>query len=654
MTLRDLPWLSARERIARRAILLVCAVVLLPYAAVAQAFDVVVYGGTSAGVAAALSAARLGRGVALVEYHPYLGGMMTSGLGKSDVETRDAIGGLFRELVERVGRDYVSRYGADSPNVKASREGYYYEPSVAQRVVDSMVAGEPRIQVFRAHRLEEVVRRGNRVVAIRVTDRATGEVKELRGGVFVDATYEGDLLAFAGARYRLGREGRAEFGEPHAGVIYQDYETRALLAGTTGEGDRRIPAYTFRLCLTDDPANARVLAAPPPDYDRARYTGYIDDWKAGRMAPPKVMKDGVGYFGPTFNTVVRALSFARLPNRKLDVNMNPRPLGFPFAELNAEYPEADWPTRERIVERIRNMTLGLLYFLQNDKAVPLEHRTLARTFNLAKDEFTDTDNFPWQLYVREARRLVGLYTLTELDTRVAAGLERTPIHADSVAAGEFPIDSFPVRAREPGHDVALEGYIFMLDTTRPYQVPYSIMVPETVDALLVPVAASTSHVAFSTIRTEPTWMALGQAAGVAAHLALASNRQPRAVDISDLQRALLRQGQVLTHFEDIDVRDPAHAALQYFGTKGFFTGYQTRSHDVLERTLAAAWLAKVAPHRRLPKSSAAFVTGADMTALFPGLDESWRGPAASRRDPADAVRRGEFCQALYAWLEARR
>ena len=312
------------------------------------------------------------------------------------------------------------------------------------------------------------------------------------------------------------------------------------------------------------------------------------------MAPPRELKDGVGYFAPTFHTAVRALSIAPLPNRKTDININPRPLAFPFAELNYLYPAADWPLRERITARIRNLTLGLLYFLQNDPEIPAEHRKLANQYHLARDEFAGTNNFPWQLYVREARRIVGLYTLTENDTEVGPELGRTRVFPDSIAAGEFPIDSFPVRRRQPGHDTALEGYIFMLDRlTRPYQIPYRIMIPETIDGLFVPVAASTTHIAYSTIRLEPTWMALGQAAGTAAHLALAAGVQPRNVDTAQLQHELLKQGQVITFFKDIDRNHPAYAALQFLGTRACFPDYYARPDAPITQTEAAEWYQKV-------------------------------------------------------------
>jgi hypothetical protein len=329
--------------------------------------------------------------------------------------------------------------------------------------------------------------------------------------------------------------------------------------------------------------------------------------------------------------------------------MNPRPLGFPFPEINYGYPEADWEERERISERIRNLTLGLLYFLQNDPEIPAEHRELANQYHLAKDEFIDNDNFPWQLYVREARRIVGLYTLTENDTIAGPELGRTTIHEDSIAAGEFPVDSFPVRKRQPGHDVALEGYIFMLDNlTRPYQIPYRAMVPERVDGLLVPVAASTTHVAFSTVRLEPTWMALGQAAGVAAHLALAEGIEPRAVNASRLQRLLLERDQVLTYFRDIDRKHPAYPALQYFGALGFFLDYEARADEAIDRQTARRWW-KLAARREAPDGSG------DVT-----KDELRRWLRAAGFDVAGSVwitssdstvSRGELCRALYAATE---
>ena len=379
-------------------------------------------------------------------------------------------------------------------------------------------------------------------------NRRNNEERHLKAKVFVDATYEGDLYAAAGAKFRLGRESRQEFDEEHAGVVYFDYQTHEFLPGTTGAGDDALPAYTYRLCLTKDPQNAARLTAQPPGYDRRDYLGYFDDLKAGRLAGPKVFKPGRGYNPRHFDTLVRALSVADIPNGKCDVNINPRPLGFPFPEENRGYIEGDEATRERIRQRHRSLVLGLLWFLQNDPEVPESHRALANEMHLPKDEFTDNGHFPWQLYVREGRRLVGEYTLTQHD--ITGKGQEPKHHADSIAVGEFPIDSFPCRKRKPGDTLVLEGYLGMLDyITRPYEIPYRILIPEKMDGLIVPVAASTTHVAFSSIRMEPTWMALGQAAGTAAHLAIQKSTEPRAVSIPELQKLLVTQGQVIRHIQ---------------------------------------------------------------------------------------------------------
>jgi len=511
-----------------------------------DSYDVVIYGGTPGGISAAVSAARHGRRVALVEYHNHVGGMMASGLGKCDIENRAMIGGLFKEYVNRVRAHYVSTYGAGHENVRLCRDGYFSEPAVSESIFEALLREQPGITLMKGWRLKRAFVTNDRLTAVEILNRKTGTLRKLRGRVFVDATYEGDLYAAAGAKYRLGRESRDEFNEPHAGVVYFDYQEKKFLPGTTGEADDRLPAYTYRLCLTTDPGNAHRLTSPPPDYDRTNYLGYFDDLKAGRLSAPKSFKPNRGYNPAHFDTLVRALSVTEIPGNKTDVNINPRPLGFPFVEENRGYIESDDEARTRICERHRNLTLGLLWFLQNDPEVPEPHRELARTLHLAKDEFADNQHFPFQLYVREGRRLVGEYTLTEHDI-TGDGDDNSPRrHADSIAVGEFPIDSFPCRKRQPGDEIVLEGYLGMLDhITRPYEIPYRIMIPEMIDGLIVPVAASTTHVAYSSIRMEPTWMALGQAAGVAAHLAIEHETRPRNVPIDALQQTLVAEGQVL-------------------------------------------------------------------------------------------------------------
>lgn len=491
--------------------------------------DIVVLGATPGGIAAAVAAARLGHSVTLVEHHPRIGGMTASGLGWSDIEDRRLVQGFFREFVDRVKAHYVTAHGPTSKQVTLCKDGYHYEPRVAEAVFRSFLDELPGITVLTSHTLVAATMQGNRPKAVTIRGRQADGTRTLSGKVFVDATYEGDLLAATAAEFRLGRESRDEFAEPHAGEIYAGRDGRRL--GGSGLGDDRLPAFTFRIPLTDDPANRIPLAGPPPGYDRSRYLGYLDDLASGR-------------FGTDLFTTV--FTVRQLPNAKIELNMKPTTLGFVFAEENAGYIEGDWATRERITGRLRDLSLGLLWFVQTDAAVPEESRKHASRYGLCRDEFPDTGHFPFQLYVREGRRLVGEYTLSERNVTEQPGIISARRHADAVAAGDFPIDSFPTRKRQAGDQVLLEGYLGMLrGITRPYQFPYRIMVPRRIDGLIAPVPASATHVAFSTVRMEPTWMALGQAAGVAAHLAISGGTEIRRVPITELQEILRRQAAVL-------------------------------------------------------------------------------------------------------------
>lgn len=552
-------------------------------------FDLVVAGATPAGIMSAIAAARMGTSAALVEYHAHLGGMSTSGLGKSDVENKEALAGIFKEFTHRVHLYYIGKYGTGSKNEKLCKHGYYYEPSVAEAIFNEMVAEEKNITTFLSHQIEDAVVASGSVVECVFRNRHNQELLTLKANVFVDATYEGDLYARAGASYRLGREDKNEFDEPHAGKIFFDHDDQVFLPGSTGEGDDSLPAYTYRLCLTDDPANSFVMKEPPRGYNRENYLNYLGDLKEGRLAGPKVFKEGHGYYPAHFDTMLRVFSFAEIPNRKYDVNINPRPLAFPFPEENREYVEADWVKRESAFQRHRELVLGLLYFVQNDPEVPEEQRRVANQYHLPLDEFVDNDHFPWQLYVREARRLKGKYTLTENDLHPTADTSRSAIFHDSILCGEFPIDSFPV-TRQPSVDKkVLEGYICMLEIA-PYQIPLRVLLPEAIGGLIVPVAASTTHVAYSTIRMEPLWMCLGQVAGILAHLSIERQIAPESVPIHILQKLLLEDHQLLTYFHDLDPADKAFQAAQFWGTKGFFHTYYAHLRKPMTANELKRWL----------------------------------------------------------------
>lgn len=510
-------------------LLLILASFVQPCLLPAEDVDVVVVGATPGGIATAVTAARFGHRVVLTEYHRHVGGMSASGLGASDIEHREMIQGFFREFVDRVKAHYVKTYGAGSENVKLCKDGYWYEPTVAEQVFESFIADQPNLVVLKHHQLLSTETINGRVVSVTLLNRSTKEQRTLSAKVFVDSTYEGDLIAAAGAEFRLGRESRDEFGEPHAGHIYNIPGGERI--GGTGEADKRLPAFTFRIPLSSNPDNQVPLTTPPAGYDRTRYLGYFDDLKGGR-------------FGKDLTKI--AFTIRHLPNEKIELNMKPIPLGFVFAEENAGYIEGDWTERERITMNLRNLSLGLLWFLQHDAEVPDNAHATALKYQPCKDEFADYDHFPFQLYVREGRRLVGEFTLIERNITEQPGLVSERMHDDAIAVGEFPIDSFPTHKRQPGDKVVLEGYLGMLGKiTKPYQIPYRIMVPKKINGLLAPVPASTTHVAFSSVRLEPTWMGLGQAAGVAAHLAIKHKVEVRAVPVNEMQAVLQSQGAVL-------------------------------------------------------------------------------------------------------------
>lgn len=536
-------------------------------------FDILVYGGTPGGIAAAVAAARLGSQVALVEPGRHLGGMMAGGLGQSDVGNPRAIGGLAREFFARVYNYYRDTYGPNSPQVRECHRGYRFEPHVAEGILNRMVAEQPRIALFLRHRLRYVLREGLKVVAIRVRNLEDLSERTLRAPVFIDASYEGDLAALAGVVYRVGREPSWEFKEEFAGVVYWEGGTKKG-PGSTGEGDHRVQAYNFRVCLTNRPDN-RVPIPRPPDYNP-------DDYQLLREY---IAAKGV-------KRLDQCIYFGRLPNDKYDINNQ----GYAwqstdYIEGNFAYPGSNPEGREVIIQRHRNYVLGLLYFLQHDPSVPEQLRREAQQWGLPRDEFPDTGHFPFQLYVRECRRIVGEYMFSEHDARLVPGQQRTPLHRDSIACGSYSMDSHATTKWQRGQTTPYpEGFFYLGRITKPYQIPYRILLPRKIEGLLVAVGVSATHLGYGTLRMEPVYMEMGQACGTAAHLAVQLNVLPRQVPIDRLQRLLAGAGQVLTVFNDVPFDHPYFAALTYCGTRGFFPSYDARPDEPLTQSTAAEWL----------------------------------------------------------------
>lgn len=536
-------------------------------------YDVLVVGATPGGIAAAVSAARLGARVALVEPSRWIGGMMAGGLSNTDFRFKETHGGLFKEFTRQVADYYRTVYGPKSRELEVSIGGYKFEPHVARSVLTQLIARESTLSLFRQLRATGVVKQGNRVTAVTFEDLTGGPPQTLTGQVVIDATYEGDVAAFAGASFSVGRESRSDFNEQHAGELYWDMDTRKIVWGAgTGAGDHRVQAYNYRLCMTSR-ADNRVPVKMPEGYDRRHYLKIIGDVKSGYADFKRIL----GFQG-------------LLPNDKWDINNSGAYWpSTDFVAQNYDYPTADWKRREEIIRAHRTYIQGLLYFLQNDPELPEAFRAEANRWGLARDEFVDNDNWPTQLYVREARRLHGVYWFTENDTRPREGAQRSPLQPDGVGVGDYSLDSHATQPPKPEQPNLIEGF-FYGGRTEPYQIPFGVMVPKGIEGLLVPVAVSATHIGLSTIRMEPTWMALGQAAGTAAVIAIREALPVHRLPIPLVQDTTLLSHQVVIFLKDVGYDHRDFQALNYGGLIGLFPTYQADPDQRLDRGTAAGWL----------------------------------------------------------------
>jgi len=494
-----------------------------------QRFDVVVYGGTSAGVITAVAAAREGATVALLEPGRWIGGMTTGGLSRTDHGKMETIGGYSLEFYQRAGK----KYGKDIE--------WYFEPKVASQVYGEMLR-EAGVTVLTQHRLREqrgVVKSGARVTEIRLENG-----KALSAAIFADCTYEGDLMAQARVSYTWGRESSAQYGESLAGVRPKDRNHQFDVAvsargadgkllpeiqsgprGEIGAGDRKVQAYNFRMILTKDPAN-RIPFAKPADYNPARFELLARWLKAEtdrRGREPKFAEASLP--GP-------------LRGGKIDLN-NRGAFSSDYIGKSWDYPEAGYKRRAEIWQDHVNYTQGYLYFMANDPRVPPALRAEFASWGLAKDEFAGNGNWPYQLYVREARRMAGEYVMVQKD------IQTELTKPDVIGMGSYNSDSHNVQ-RYVQDDGTAQNEGNMEVSVAPYQIPYRILLSKRAEAdnLLVPVCFSASHVTYSTLRMEPVYMIMGHAAGVAAKMAIAANTPLHDIDVAALQAKLKSQGAV--------------------------------------------------------------------------------------------------------------
>jgi len=487
-------------------------------------YDVVIYGGTAGGAITAIAAAQEGASVALLEPRQHIGGMTTGGLGQTDFGKKEVVGGMSRAFYERLGEHYGRPIA------------WYFEPHVAEQVLNDWLA-RAGVDVFFEGRLDSVTEQRGCVTAITVEN---GEV--FRASVFVDAGYEGDLMARAGVPYTWGREGRGQYGESLAGrrehspkhqfdVPISPYDENGDLLpcvydgdpGKPGQPDRKVQAYNFRLCLCNRKDN-QVPFPKPPGYDPRRYE-LLKRYLARRGKDLKL------------NDI---MIVSPMPNGKTDIN-NRGPFSSDHIGGSWEYPEADYARRQEIWDDHVRYVQGWLYFLANDPSVPPHLQNELNRYGLARDEFPDTDHWPHQLYIREARRMVGAHVMTQADLQT----QRTK--SDSIGMGSYNSDSHHVQ-RIPTPDGAVVNEGDMQVPVQPYEIAYRAITPKRDDCrnLLVPACVSASHVAYSSIRMEPVYMVMGHAAGLAAAYAAEHDVPVQQVDIPWLQARLLEQRAILS------------------------------------------------------------------------------------------------------------
>lgn len=539
--------------------------------------DVVVVGATPGGICAAIGAARLGKSVILLDRNAHIGGLPANGLGATDIATPGVTGGLFAEFVQRNYAYYVSKYGAGAPQTAISNKGYHFEPSVAENTFHEMLRAYPGIRVLTLRQFDalpaNITMDNGFIKELRLLNRQTGQQESYTGSMFIDATYEGDLAAAAGAPFRTRRESKAEYKEPLAGKVYIYWEAAEPGEGSTFEGDTVIQAYNYRLCLTDDTTNLAPVTQPP-GYSRDEFVSLIADVRSGFLKGFMAKASGI------VNPVA-------LPNRKTDSNNHHGGLlSTDLPEENWPWPKADWAWRDSFAVRLKHYTLGLLYFCQNDTALPQWFREDCKRYGFAKDEYTDNGYFPRQVYVREGRRIEGEYLFTGRDALPVRTGERPPVHEGSITASHYAIDSHGTRKREKDR-VHLDGFLSV--PTEPYTVPIGVILPRNVHNLFTPVPVSATHLGFGTLRMEPCWMAMGQAAGITAAQAIDQKVSAPKADRVKVQQELLKQQAILYYYRDCDHTHPNFAALQFFGLRGLITSWYAHPYTLVTPKELKKW-----------------------------------------------------------------
>ncbi|GLU53331.1 FAD-dependent oxidoreductase [Dyadobacter frigoris] len=517
--------------------------------------DVIIYGGTSGAITAAVQVVKQGKTVIVISPDKHLGGLSSGGLGFTDTGNKSVIGGLSREFYHRVYMEYdkpegwkwqkkedYGNKGQGTPAMDGTdRTMWIFEPHVAEKIFEDFVK-ENNIKIYRDEWLDRakgVTKKDGKIISIK-----TLSGKTFTGKMFIDATYEGDLMAAAGVKYHVGREANSVYNEEWDGIQPEVFQhghyfqknispykiegdpksgllpyVSAEKIGEKGAGDNKIQAYCFRMCLSGNPDN-RIPFPKPTGYDASKYELLARVYKAG--------------WTETFN------KYDPIPNKKTDTN-NHGPFSTDFIGMNYDYPDATYERRKEIIKEHELYQKGLMYYLSNDSKVPADVRKEMNNWGLPKDEFKDNGGWPHQIYVREARRMIGQEVMTENET-----LGKKAV-SESVGMGSYSLD-----AHNAQRYVKADGFVqnegdIGVHPKNPYSISYASIIPKKEDCLnlLVPVCLSSSHIAYGSIRMEPVFMILGQSAATAAVQAIDRNVSVQEVDYAKLKEQLLKDKQRL-------------------------------------------------------------------------------------------------------------
>jgi hypothetical protein len=562
-----------------------------------EQIDLVVYGSTGAGIVHSICAARHGLKVILVSPVPHLGGMLSNGLTTMDTLYNGFRAPIYEEIRQAIHEYYQNKYGKNSDQYFQSLPGQpkvKVEAHVFEIIINRMISVESKITVVKSYFPVSIECEGSQIQSVTFRDM-NKENKDfmVRAKVYSDCSYEGDLLAIAKANYQLGRESKDAFNEKHAGKIFMrkinwpptpdkvesnylnEYRKMNLVhynrwyeiiyPESSGEPDKSVQAYNLRTIITRDSAN-RIPIEKPIDYDREIII--------------RRLKNDINW---SFK-----IPIPNMPNQKMYLNL-PEIVGAQNA-----FVEGDWHVRQTIINEHAKMTRWLIYFMQNDESLTEETRQGWREWGLPLDEFKENNNLPYEIYVRESRRLIGRAIFTENDAQLASHLKRAPICKDAISITDWFLDSHAVTP-EKISDSDWEGELLLNNITVPGQFSYWTMIPEEIDNLLVPVCASSTHIGWGAIRLEPTWMSMAEAAGYATVMSINEGKTPATIEIDNLMRQLVKKGIMISFFNDVEVSpfEKWYPASQYFGAHGFFGSYDAQPLAALMMPLAELWIKEI-------------------------------------------------------------